>query len=373
MRLYVFGSSLTSCYWNGAATYYRGIYKNLHRLGYEITFAEPDIYNRQQHRDCSEIDYAKVQLYQTPQDLGQVLTDAVDADLIIKHSGIGADDEVLEAAVLRCASSCTRVAFWDVDAPATLARVEQNPGDRFRELIPQYDYIFTYGGGRPVVEHYLRLGAKNCVPIYNGLDPDTHYPVPLEENFNCDLAFVGNRLPDREARVEQFFVAAAEMAPEFQFLLGGEGWGSRNLPRNVRWIGHVGTALHNVINCSARMVLNINRESMASMGFSPPTRVFEAAGAAACLITDAWTGVQEFFRPGREILVAASAEDIVKYLREIGPAMAHELGLAMRSRALRDHTYELRAQQVDSVLRRANQPVRSDARLSARPVVPSAA
>ena len=62
-----------------------------------------------------------------------------------------------------------------------------------------------------------------------------------------------------------------------------------------------------LINCSARMVLNINRESMAQTGFSPPTRVFEAAGAAACLITDAWTGVEQFFQPDREILVAHSA------------------------------------------------------------------
>jgi spore maturation protein CgeB len=304
MKIFVFGSSLTSCYWNGAATYYRGIYKNLSRLGHEVTFAEPDIYNRQQNRDCSEIDYATVRVYETPRELHKVLSEACDSDLIIKHSGVGADDGLLEAEVLRCGSDASRVAFWDVDAPATLARVGQNRRDPFRELIPKYDFVFTYGGGDPVVEQYTALGAQNCIPIYNALDPDTHHPVAPDQKFECDLAFVGNRLPDREARVEQFFLAAAERAPEFNFLLGGEGWGSRSLPANVRWIGHVGTGLHNVINCSARMVLNINRESMARTGFSPPTRVFEAAGAAACLITDAWTGVEHFFEPGREILVA---------------------------------------------------------------------
>ncbi len=231
MKIYVFGSSLTSCYWNGAATYYRGIYKNLHRLGHQITFAEPDIYKRQQNRDCSEIDYATERIYQTPHDLERVLTEARFADLIIKHSGVGADDERLEAEVLLCASASTQVAFWDVDAPATLARVQQNPRDPFRDLIPKYDFIFTYGGGDPVVDQYLKLGAKNCIPVYNGLDPDTHHPVSPNEQFKCDLAFVGNRLPDREARVEQFFLAAAEKAPEFQFLLGGEGWGSKSLPK----------------------------------------------------------------------------------------------------------------------------------------------
>src|SRR5581483_4752390 len=304
----------TSCYWNGAATYYRGIYKNLHQLGYEITFAEPDIYNRQQNRDCPNIEYANVRVYQTPRDLGAVLSGACGADLVIKHSGVGADDELLEAEVLKCGSERTRVAFWDVDAPATLSRVEENAADPFRQLIPQYDFIFTYGGGPPVVQHYLKLGAKNCFPIYNALDPDTHFPVAPDERFRCDLAFIGNRMPDREARVEQFFLTAASQAPEFCFLLGGEGWGGKPLPGNVRWIGHVRSAQHNVINCSARMVMNINRESMAQVGFSPPTRVFEAAGAAACLITDAWTGVEEFFEPGREILVASGAADIVGYL-----------------------------------------------------------
>jgi len=356
MKIYVFGSSLTSCYWNGAATYYRGIYKNLHHFGHHITFAEPDIYNRQQNRDCSAIDYATVRVYQTPGDLDKVLSEACDSDLIIKHSGVGADDELLEAEVLLCASATTRVAFWDVDAPATLARVEHNPSDAFRELIPKYDFIFTYGGGDPVATHYMDLGAKNCFPIYNGLDPDTHHPVAPEQKFKCDLAFVGNRLPDREARVEEFFLAAAERAPELQFLLGGEGWVSKNLPNNVRWIGHVRTEHHNVINCSARLVLNINRDSMAQTGFSPPTRVFEAAGAAACLITDAWAGVEQFFQPGREILVAAGADDIVRYLHQTTLSEARRIGSAMHSRALRDHIYESRAKLVDTIVQATRTP-----------------
>lgn len=352
MRIYVIGSSLTSCYWNGAATYYRGLYKNLYRLGHRITFAEPDIYKRQQNRDCENIEYATIRVYQTPRDLEAVLAEACNSDLIIKHSGVGADDELLEAEVLNCRSDHTQVAFWDVDAPATLARLRQNPRDQFRQLIPNYDLIFTYGGGDPVVKQYLDLGAKNCVPIYNALDQETHFPVAPDPRFQCDLVFVGNRMPDREARVEQFFFAAAERAPEMRFLLGGEGWGGKVLTPNVRWIGHVGTGQHNIINSSARMVLNINRESMAEIGFSPPTRVFEAAGAAACVITDAWVGVEHFFEPGPEILVACGPEEVVEYLRRVSPDEARMIGGAMRKRALREHTYELRAHQVDEILKR---------------------
>src|SRR5208282_4759469 len=206
-----------------------------------------------------------------------------------------------------------------------------------------YDFIFTYGGGDEVVKRYSRLGARCCYPIYNALDPETHHRESPDAELACDLVFVGNRLPDRERRVEQFFLSAAELAPEMRFVLGGEGWGGKVLPPNVRWIGHVGTGAHNRINASARMVLNINRESMADVGFSPPTRVFEAAGAAACLITDKWRGIERFFEPGREILVAESADEIAGYLRGKSAAEAHAIGGAMRLRALAEHTYQQRA------------------------------
>ncbi len=350
MKIFVFGSSLTSSYWNGAATYYRGLYKNLHKLGHRVTFAEPDIYGRQQRRDAGEIDYAEVVVYRTPGDIDSLLQRAADCDLVIKHSGVGADDDLLECRVLQCQSPATQVAFWDVDAPATLARVAADSTDPFRHLIPQYDFVFTYGGGTPVVQRYLEFGARNCHPIYNGLDPDTHHPVPRDPEFSCDLAFVGHRLPDREKRVEDFFIRAADLAPELGFVLGGEGWGSKKLPSNVRWIGHVGTADHNRINCSARMVLNINRDSMAQVGFSPPTRVFEAAGAGSCVITDAWAGVEQFFVPGREILTAASAEEIVYWLYCVDREQSAIVGRSMRVRALCHHTYELRAAEVDRIL-----------------------
>lgn len=355
MKIFVFGSSITSAYWNGAATYYRGIYKHLAALGHEIIFAEPDIYSRQQKRDLDRVEYARVIVYRTPDDIEKLIEEARGAELVVKHSGVGAADQLLESRVVECRSDRTRVAFWDVDAPATLARVENNPADPFRQLIPEYDLIFTYGGGAPIVEKYLALAARNCHPIYNGLDPDTHFPVVADPALACDLLFVGNRLPDREWRVEHFFLAAAELAPEMSFILGGEGWAGKHLPSNVRWLGHVGTADHNRLNCSARMILNINRESMANVGFSPPTRVFEAAGAGACVVTDAWAGIETFFALGTELLVARDAAEVVIYLRGIDARQARSIGDAMRSRALAAHTYSMRARQVHEILTAASQ------------------
>jgi spore maturation protein CgeB len=283
-------------------------------------------------------------------DLDRCLAEAHRADLVVKASGVGVRDAELERRVLDLSRPGRRVAFWDVDAPATLERVGRDPGDPFRALVPRYDAIFTYGGGRPVVDAYLALGARSCTPIYNALDPDTHHPVEPQARFGCDLAFLGNRLPDREARVREFFFSAAARLPARSFLFGGAGWNDVPLPANVRWIGHVPTGDHNVVNCSARAVLNVNRDSMARFGFSPPTRVFEAAGAGACLVTDAWEGIEAFLEPGREVLVARDGAEVAELLRDLSPERARELGRRARARVLAEHTYERRAELVDRLL-----------------------
>jgi spore maturation protein CgeB len=352
LRIAFFGSSLVSAYWNGAATYYRGIIRALHERGHRVTFYEPDAYERQQHRDMPDPDWARSVVYsaQGTGELDRCLKEASGSDVVVKASGVGVFDELLEARVLELQRPGTQVVFWDVDAPATLERVEKNPDDPFRALIPRYDHILTYGGGEPVVSAYRALGAKECVPIYNALDPSTHHPVAADSRFAGDLAFLGNRLPDREARVEAFFLEAAELLPRSRFLLGGSGWGDRSLPNNVKYLGHVYTQDHNALNCSARAVLNINRDSMARFGFSPATRVFEAAGAGACIITDAFKGVELFLEPGREILVAQSGEEVAEHVRRLNEPEARRIGQAALERVLAAHTYAHRASKVEEVL-----------------------
>ncbi len=349
-----FGSSLVSCYWNGAATYYRGLLRALAERGHRIAFYEPDAYGRQQHRDIADPDWARVVVYSahTPDEVLRTVGRARGADLVVKASGVGVHDALLEAAVLELQGPDTMVAFWDVDAPATLDRVTNDAADAFRDLIPRYDVIFTYGGGRPVVDAYTALGAQQCVPIYNALDPHTHHPVSPDSRFEGDLAFLGNRLPDREKRVAEFFLAVAEARPHRRFLLGGSGWDDKPRSANVTYLGHVGTADHNAFNCTPTAVLNINRESMARYGFSPPTRVFEAAGAGACLITDAWVGIELFLEPGREILVAHNGAQVADHLDRLAAdrEIAVNLGAAAQRRICSDHTYAHRAIEVERVL-----------------------
>lgn len=355
MNIAFFASSLVSAYWNGAATYYRGIVRALHGRGHRITFYEPDAFDRQKHRDMADPPWAKVVVYsaRSEGDVLATLEQARGADLIVKASGVGVHDELLERAVLALQGPSSLVAFWDVDAPATLDRVQANANDPFRPLIPRYDLVLTYGGGEPVRRAYLALGARECVPIYNALDPGTHHPVPPDARFAADLAFLGNRLPDREARVEEFFLRAAQSLPSHRFLLGGSGWQDKPLPGNVRFLGHVYTADHNAFNCTPGAVLNISRESMARYGFSPATRVFEAAGAAACLITDAWEGLEIFFEPGREVLVARDGDEVAGHVRSLDAERCRRIGLAAYDRVLAQHTYAHRAAQLDAVLQGA--------------------
>ncbi|MBZ5584280.1 MAG: glycosyltransferase [Acidobacteriia bacterium] len=351
LNIAFFASSLVSAYWNGAATYYRGIVRALAARGHRVSFFEPDAYDRQKRRDIPDPDWANVVVYPADSEAHAyaALEQARYADLVVKASGVGVFDRLLEEAVLELKSSRTRVVFWDVDAPATLDRVRSDPSDYFAALIPRYDMIFTYGGGPPVVAAYSGLGARHCAPVYNALDPDTHSPAAPDGRFEGALGFLGNRLPDREARVDEFFLKPAGLCG-LPCVLGGAGWEDKPIPRNVRYVGHVYTRDHNAFNSTPRAVLNISRESMARYGYSPATRVFEAAGAGACVITDDWEGIELFLDPGEEVLVARGGEEVSELLCALTPRRAREIGARARQRILETHTYAHRALQVEELL-----------------------
>lgn len=343
-----FGSSLVSAYWNGAATYYRGIIKGLAKRGFQVTFYEPDAYDRQRHRDIPDPPWAKVVVYSgtDPTAAYRALEDARSADILVKASGVGVFDDLLSEGILATKRAAALAIYWDVDAPATLARLESRPNDPLRACIPGFDCVLTYGGGPPVVAAYERMGARNCVPIYNALDPETHFRVAADSRFAADLGFLANRLPDREERAREFFFDLAASLPSRRFLLGGNGWDDVAMTSNVNRIGHVYTRDHNAFNSTPLCVLNVARDSMADVGFSPATRVFEAAGAAACIVTDAWKGIELFLEPDREVLVARTGQEAKAILSGLEPSKVEAIGRAARRRILAEHTYDIRAAEV---------------------------
>ncbi|KQT53775.1 hypothetical protein ASG43_18285 [Aureimonas sp. Leaf454] len=351
MKIAFYGSSLLSAYWNGAATYYRGMLGELAKLGWSVTFFEPDAFDRQKHRDIEPPEWAEVVVWDnTEAACAAVMGRAAEADVVVKASGVGVFDDVL-LGIFDAARPDALTVYWDVDAPATLAELREHPGHPLRARLPGIDQVLTYGGGPPVVAAYEAIGASRCRPIYNAFDPGTHHPVPRETRFTADLSLLANRLPDRERRIERFFLEPAAAMPNRRFLLGGNGWHDKPMPSNVRVLGHVGTIDHNAFNCSPLAVLNVARDSMADVGFSPATRVFEATGAGACLITDHWEGIGEFLKPGEEVLVARDGRDVAELLGELTPERAATIGAAARRRVEADHTYAQRAVEADALFR----------------------
>ncbi len=351
MKIAFYGSSLLSSYWNGAATYYRGILRALAAHGHDICFYEPDAFDRQSHRDIEPPPWCRVMVYEaSPEGVRRALGGVRDADVVVKASGVGYADDALLAGVLAARGEQSLCLFWDVDAPATLAEIADDPEHPLRAALASLDLVLTYGGGAPVTDAYRAFGARDCIPIYNALDPTTHHPVPPDARYNSDLTFLGNRLPDREARVEAFLLRPAAALPDRRFLLGGSGWDDKPCPANVLKLGHVATGEHNALNASAGVVLNISRDSMARMGFSPATRVFEVAGSGACLMTDDWNGLGLFLEPGGEVLVVRDGADVVEALRGLDPQDAARIGQAGLARVLREHTYDRRAAQLDRLL-----------------------
>lgn len=355
MKICFFGSSLVSSYWNGAATYYRGMLKQISALGHDITFFEPDAFERQAHRDIADPPYARLCVYPaTAEGWQRSLAQASrSADLLVKASGVGVFDVELETAIAQVPSRAIRI-YWDVDAPATLDAIASDPQHHLRDAIPRFDMVLTYGGGDPVVSAYRAVGARDCVPFYNALDPATHFPAASNPKFACDLSLLANRLPDREARVERFLLDVANRLRAKTFVLGGSGWETKQTPANVRRVGHVGTGDHNAFFGSGLATLNVNRNSMARYGFSPPTRVFEAIGAGACLITDDWAGIDFFLEPEREVLVASSGEQVAEHLQALTPSRARAIARQARVRILAHHTYSQRARQFNQLLEGMN-------------------
>ena len=331
---------------------------DLARRGHRITFYEPDAFDRQQHLDIDPPDWAQVRVYPADeQAMREVMAEARRADVVIKASGVGVfDGELLSGVLARRAPALFESSGTSTRRRRSLkcARVRSIPSGKRSAASTRFSPMAADRRSSTPIKTSARalLRARFTTrSIRTPIIPAR--PTPAS---NADLAFLGNRLPDREARVDQFFLEPAAERPTRSFLLGGSGWETKPTPSNVRAIGHVYTRDHNAFNSTPLAVLNIARDSMAEVGYSPATRVFEAAGAAACIITDAWRGVELFLQPGEEILVARDGRRRRRLPRRADAGARARIGEAARRRVLAEHTYERRGAQVDAIL--ASQPRR---------------
>jgi spore maturation protein CgeB len=344
MKLVVFGLSVSSAWGNGHATLWRGILRALAASGHEVVFFERDTPFYAKHRDLPVGDGYEIVVYPSWDAVRGRADDALrSADVAIVTS-YQADALAAAAAVDAAPCCCARV-FYDLDTPVTLDLLDRG------EVVPwlppgglgAFDLVLSFTGGRSLDALVQRLGARRVAPLYGCVDTRTHHPVPPRPEWTCDLSYLGTYAADRQDAVDRLFLDVAERQPARWFLLGGPMYpdGMRR-PANALFIPHVEPADHPAFYGSSRMTLNLTRGAMKTVGFCPSARLFEAAACGTPIVSDAWEGLETFFEPGRELLVASTTDDALAALA-LPPAALADLARRARERTLAEHTAERRA------------------------------
>lgn len=350
MKLVIFGLAISSSWGNGHATLWRGLCWALMRQGHTVTFFERDAPWYAPHRDLTDLPGGRLILYR---DWAEVLTAArhelADADAAIVTSfcpdGIAATALVLDSGV-------PMRAFYDLDTPVTLASLAA--GEALAYVGPRglrdFDLVLSYTGGEALKALADRLGAKKVAPLYGSVDPAVHRPVPASAGYRADLSFLGTFAPDRQATLIRLFIEPARRQPERRFVLGGACY-PKDFPwtRNIFFVRHLPPGEHPAFFASSRLTLNVTRAAMALMGWCPSGRLFEAAACGTAILSDAWEGLDRFFTPGEEILIAHSTDDAIRAL-EHDDRELRRIGAAARERVLAEHTAERRAEELVQLL-----------------------
>ena len=357
MKIVIFGLTVTSSWGNGHATLWRGLCKALARRGHSVVFFERDVPYYAEQRDLPYLEGCWLDVYD---DWGEVLprarAEVADADVALTTSycpdAVAAADVILNSRV-------PVKAFYDLDTPVTLDRLRA--GEHVAYLPPRglgdFDLVMSYTGGRALDEVRDRLGARNVVPLYGHVDPTVHHPVPPEDQYRCDLSYLGTYAPDRQAAVERLFIDPARRLPDKRFLIGGSMYPA-DFPwtDNLWFVKHMPPPLHPAFFSSSRLTLNVTRAAMAEFGHCPSGRLFEAAACGCPVLTDEWDGLGEFYEVGSEMLVARTADDVVAAMR-LSDKELRQIADAARERTLTSHTSERRAADFEVAVQSATNAV----------------
>jgi spore maturation protein CgeB len=353
MKLVVFGLSVSSSWGNGHATLWRGLIRGLNTLGHRVVFFERNLPYYAAHRDLSELPGGRLVLYPDwSSALPTVRAELADADVAMVTSycpdGVPAAEAVIDAELeLRV--------FYDLDTPVTLERLRAGlavPYIGSRGLV-DFDLVLSYTGGAALEALQEQLGARRVAPLYGSVDPDIHYPVPPVDGYRADLSYLGTYAEDRQQALVSMFVETARRLPARRFLLGGAQY-PVGFPwaDNIYFVRHLPPSEHPAFYSSSRLTLNVTRAAMAEMGYCPSGRLFEAAACGAPVLSDPWPGLEEFFTPGSEILVARTTDESVQAVGMDDPELLR-IGRAARERALSDHTAARRAGELVALLEAA--------------------
>jgi len=347
MKITICGLAITSSWGNGHATAYRALARALHARGHEIVFFERDLEWYASNRDMPEPPFCRVHIYDRwRQVLPLLRRELADSDVAVVGSYVpdagDAIAEILDSAV-------PVKAFYDIDTPITVSKLRSGDAEYLcRSQVPGFDLYFSFTGGPMLRELETRFGAKHAVPLYCSFDPDRYRMSEPEPRFRCVLSYMGTYAPDRQLKLEEMLCRPALQLPECSFIVAGPQY-----PATIRWPGnvkrliHVEPKFHAPFYSSSRFTLNLTRKNMVEAGYSPSVRLFEAAGCGAAMISDPWAGIETFFAPGEEILLAESSTEVLSCLANLSDEDARMIGKRAQQRVFAEHSAEKRAIQFE--------------------------
>ncbi len=360
MKIVFYGLTITSSWGNGHATTYRALIQALAAQGHVIDFVEKDVDWYRNNRDLPEPPFCQVHFYKDWNEHGRALINlSSDADAVV----IGSYFPDAKRATLELLSAgFGPLLFYDIDTPITLAQLRSgtDPDYLNRQMLPHYAAYLSFTGGPALQQLEHDFGVQRAVPFYCSVNPDTYRPIPAREQYRCALSYLGTYAADRQPKLMQLLNGTAALLPNAGFLVAGPQYPQEvQWQPNVRRMIHVHPPDHPAFYSSSRFTLNLTRHDMVVAGFSPSVRLFEASACGAAILSDDWSGLQEFLTPGSEILLPADEYEVADILTNLGEQERMMLGCRARERILAHHTATHRAQQFEQVVEACHQPADS--------------
>jgi spore maturation protein CgeB len=355
MKLVVFGLTISSSWGNGHATLLRALFRQLIARGHYIVFFERDVPYYADHRDLHELPGGKLNLYREWQDaLPIAQRELADADVAMVTSycpdGIAASELVWSSNALRV--------FYDMDTPVTLANLCAGKPLTYVDSrgLGDYDLVLSFTGGGALTWLEEEMAARKVAPLYGSVDPDLYQRVTPNEYYRADFSYMGTYAADRQAALDRLFIQPAHQLPNERFVIGGAQY-PQEFPwsENIFFVRHLPPPEHPAFFSSSRLTLNVTRDTMKSMGWCPSGRLFEASACGTPIVSDVWDGLDEFFTPGEEILIADSTEDALNAL-QLSDNELTGIATSARERTLTEHSSARRAEQLEELLINAREP-----------------
>ena len=349
MKLVVFGLSISSSWGNGHATIWRGLCRGLAERGHTVTFFERDVPYYAAHRDLPELEHGRLVLFREWEEIEGLAREEIrsaDAAMVTSYCPVAREASPLVWEHARCS------VFYDLDTPVTLARLragEDVPYVPVEGLAP-FDTVLSFTGGAALEQLQQELGARHVAPLYGSVDPTVHRRVAPRPHYECDLSYLGTYSADRQAALEELFLRPARMRADCKFVMGGAQFPDEfPWTENLHFVRHLPPSEHPAFFSSSRFTLNVTRGPMREFGYCPSGRLFEAAACGTPIISDAWEGLDQFFTPGEEIIVAEHADDVLAAFDLDSPA-ARRMAERARERVLAAHTAKHRAIELEAAL-----------------------